>query len=216
MNYIGTFSTPLNTTEYATTPLIPFSRTSSGTYWDSNSARSTSAFGYTYPGLNDWSRTPEQQTEDAKAVANVLYSSFSFTKRDAVKPLALRQWFVSVSVNKFALDASFTVKVFLGVPPADTSMWPTAPNLVGTLPVFVPRLILGTARLKPSGLTANGEFLLDSALDKAGVVDRGATAIEEYLHANLTWQVQQVWPLPLYSDPCRTFLPPSSLRQSRR
>lgn len=193
--------------EYATTPLIPFSRTSSGTYWDSNSVRHTSAFGYTYPGLNDWSRTPEQQTADAKAVVNVLYSPFSFTKRGTVKPLALRQGFISVSVNKFALDTSFTVTIFIGAPPADPSMWPTAPNLVGTLPVFVPRIIVGTARLKPSGLTTNGEFLLDGALEKAGVVDRGATAVEEYLHANLTWQVQQVWPLLLYSDLYRIFLP---------
>lgn len=86
------------------------------------------------------------------------------------------------------------MQIFLGAVPTEPGTWVTASNLVGVLSVLVPPLLPGTARPKPSDLMTNGEFTLEGALATAGVVTTDPGSLEDYLNANLTWQVQKVQP----------------------
>ena len=193
----GNYALNPGTTVYPSTPLRPFWRSNSQGYWDSNSVRSTAAFGYTYPELNDWSRNSVQQRSDAAAAANVLYGPFSFSmKRDNTDLTPRQQWFATVSCKKFALDSSYSIILFLGSPPADIKDWYTASNLVAVMPVFVPPQVPGTRRPTPNELTTNSEYLLDDALDKAGMYDRSAEILEPYLHEKLTWRILKVYCKP--------------------
>ncbi len=135
-----------------------------------------------------------QQKSDAAAAVNVLYSPWSFLgKRNATAELPTsRQWFVTVSCKKFALDKSYNVLVYLGEPPANSADWLTASNLAAVMPVFVPPKMPGVAPPRLSDLTTNNEFVLDAALDKAGVTERDAAVLEPYLNKKLTYRVLQV------------------------
>lgn len=197
-DYYGNYALNPGTTVYPTTPLRPFWRSNSLAYWDSNGVRSTRAFGYTYPELNDWSRSATQQKSDAAAAMNVLYgnNNFSFRKRNNTDVAPRRQWFATVTCKKFALDSSYAIVLFLDEPPADPKAWYTAPNVAAVMPVFVPPLVPGTKRPAPAGLTTNSEYLLDDALDKAGVYDRSPEVLEPYLHEKLTWRVLKVSCMP--------------------
>ena len=114
-DYYGNYALNPGTIVYPNTPLRPFWRNDAIGYWDSNGVRSTASFGYTYPEINDWSRTPNQQKTDAAAAVNVLYSSFSFrSKRNNTDVAPRRQWFATVSCKKFALESSYTVILFIG------------------------------------------------------------------------------------------------------
>lgn len=125
---------------------------------------------------------------------NVLYSNnnFSLRKRNNTDVAPRRQWFATVSCKKFALDSSYAIVLFLGEPPADPKAWYTAPNVAAVMPIFVPPLVPGTKRPAPAELTTNSEYLLDDALDKAGVYDRSPEVLEPYLHEKLTWRVLKV------------------------
>lgn len=194
MDIYGNYALNQRTLVNVNTPLRPFWRNDAVGYWDSNAVRSTASFGYTYTGMNDWSRTPNQQKTDAAAIVNVLYgppTSFR-SKRNNADVAPRRQWFATVSCKKFALDTTFTILLFLDEPPADTKDWYTASNLAGMMPVFVPPQVPGTKRPSPSELRTNSEYLLDNALDAAGMHDRSAEVLEPYLHEKLTWRVLKV------------------------
>ncbi|CAJ2502021.1 Uu.00g048740.m01.CDS01 [Anthostomella pinea] len=47
-----------------------------------------------------------------------------------------REWIANVQVNKHAMNTSFSIQIFLGEAPSDSSSWPMAKNLIGTLGVF--------------------------------------------------------------------------------
>ena len=178
-------------TVYPTTPLRPFSRTANQ-YWDSNTARWIGNFGYSYPEINDWNRTPEQLRNDVWGAVNARYGpSTFFTKRDGndTAPAPYRSWKATVSVRNSVSPENFAVILFLGEPPANSDDWLTADNLVAMLPVLMPKTRPGAARM--SG-TTNNEFTLDEALDKAGIIDRSAEVVEPYLAENLTWRIREV------------------------
>lgn len=46
------------------------------------------------------------------------------------------EWIANIHVNKHALSGSFFIHLFLGDVPEDSSTWPIASNLVGTLGIF--------------------------------------------------------------------------------
>ncbi|PSN64506.1 Di-copper centre-containing protein [Corynespora cassiicola Philippines] len=149
-----TFTTPGNSIGDAKSPLTPFHKDTSGTFWNSEDVRSTTTFGYTYPELSS-SDTPSLTSR-----VNALYgpsagstSSTSTsnntsddddddddeeesTKRDLFPSLHhmlsaptfahKRQYIASIRAHKFGLDGSFSVYVFLGDKPAAESPGPGA------------------------------------------------------------------------------------------
>ncbi|KAI0164959.1 Di-copper centre-containing protein [Xylariaceae sp. FL1272] len=47
-----------------------------------------------------------------------------------------REWIANIAVKKHALSASFSVYLFMGVVPGDSSTWQASDNLIGSLGVF--------------------------------------------------------------------------------
>jgi tyrosinase len=160
----GTFSINPGSQDTPTTSLIPFWHATN--YYNSNSARGTRTFGYSYTEINDWAQSAATQRKNLIASINSLYGPSSGKKRsfdndDVIdverQPLEIIErdnvysgsssqttaWFVAVSVKKFALSSGFNVKVFLGEPTGDPETWITAGNLVGVLTNFVPKAVAG-------------------------------------------------------------------------
>jgi tyrosinase len=182
-----------NNRDYSGNGLTPFSKNTAGTHWNSDASRSMSAFGYTYPEINDWSQSAAQLRTSVVASVNKLYGPGSNTpgrknRRQAGSggEAATSQWYASIGVLKQALPTGFTVSVFLGTPPTSSLDWQTASNLCGSLSVFPP----------PSGLPAPHasvqswtELALDKALQTAGYVETDDATTAAYLQANLAWRV---------------------------
>lgn len=209
----GTFVIPAGTMETLSTPLEPFTITANGPWYDSTPAsRSIEKFGYTYPGLNDWNKTVEQQQIDATLLVNSMYNPknvFSKSRRmtegnnqdSNLAPLEKRkqqsrEWFVALSVAKFDLKGErFIILFFLGDVPANVKS--TDPNCVGSFPVFPP----------PKPATATGgyplvvaysEYSLDDGLKAKGVDCEDVGATKAYLKKNLRWRITKVCFLVLY------------------
>nr|OQO21312.1 hypothetical protein B0A51_09062 [Rachicladosporium sp. CCFEE 5018] len=145
----------------ANTPLDPFHSDQNGTRWTSQTARSTRSFGYTYPELAN-----NANISSIKAAINRLYGGDSSPSNSAAaaiqpskrfiddtpeepslfprdpaaaarpKPLR-REYIANIVSEKFALNGSYAIYVFLGdFDAGDPSCWPTNPNLVGTHAIF--------------------------------------------------------------------------------
>ncbi|TVY40862.1 Tyrosinase [Lachnellula occidentalis] len=117
----------------------PF-RDTSGNFWNSDTARDTHTFGYTYPETNEGSDV-DVKDQVLKAI-NALYGDKTTNgtdgdnpqKRDAI--VNHREWIVNLKVDKHALNGSFFVHIFLGDFGSDPVGWSFEPNLVGTWAVL--------------------------------------------------------------------------------
>lgn len=190
----GTYTIAPNTVETSKTQLTPFTSDTSGTLWDSDTARYTSTWGYTYPEIADWSQSPADLAANVTAQVNKLYgpSSGSHLRRTHPRDLSTattktKEWFVRISVDKFELDTSFIILLFLGSPAADTSTWKGASNLAGSLYVSLPP----SHRKEKGHMTTHGEVPLKEALHDAGLADYSEKSVVGYLKGNLQWRVQR-------------------------
>lgn len=105
-------------------------------------------------------------------------------------PSGLRyQYTANIATQRFALDGSYSIFVFLGNFSSVASEWPFDPALVGTYGVF--------AQLGMSGMAGNhsvaGSVPLTYALTQAveaGVLrDMAVDTVAEYLAQNMQWRV---------------------------
>jgi tyrosinase len=122
--------------------LKPFHSDSRGSFWTSASARSVTSFGYTYKDLGNGS------VAAVKAAINSLYGSSSsgaVTRRDVnaaeipgeVQNGSYREYAANILSQKFALNGTYAIYVFVGEVDGDTPAdWPLSPNLAGTHAVF--------------------------------------------------------------------------------
>lgn len=202
----------------------PFFSNDNRDYWTAASVRSTKVFGYTYPEL-----AGNADASTAKAAINKLYGSSAgssgLSKRtpnewsveDRAVPAAAseievmkvpgevvrgryRQYLANILSQKFALNGSYAIYLFIGDFEDAPSAWPTSPNLVGTHVVF-DALSKDDAngdaqsnsfRSKPA-IQVTGTVPLTSMLltkarsgELAGMAPR---TVEEYLTDNLHWRV---------------------------
>ncbi|KAK6428007.1 hypothetical protein LTR95_015856 [Oleoguttula sp. CCFEE 5521] len=219
--YQNSFTIQQGQTVDANTPLDPFHSSQNGTRWTSQTARSTRTFGYTYPELAN-----NANTSSIKAAINRLYggdsspsnsaaaaiqpskrfiddtpeepSLFPRDPAAAARPKQLRREYIANIVSeKFALNGSYAIYVFLGdFDSEDPSCWPTNSNLVGTHAIFaaLPGDSEGNGMSMSSGMRVTGTVPLTSALlDKAKNGDlKGLRKadVEGYLRENLGWSVR--------------------------
>ena len=162
----GTYSITANTVETEQTPLGPFHSNAAGSVWTSTTARSTRTFGYTYPEVIDWNKTPAQLTTDVRAAIRALYDpngalgrrhsrDMVSSPRDTssssggnetppldpspvVKDGKYHQWQINIRVNKFETPTSFKIYFFTSSPisPSSPSSWDSDPSLVASYPVL--------------------------------------------------------------------------------
>jgi tyrosinase len=187
-----------NAKDTSDTGLTPFSRSTAGNHWTSNTARYTASFGYTYPEINDWSQTAAQLKTAVTKSINTLYGPGSKnTKRHAHAharrqidgingEAATHQWFISIEIQKKAVPTGCTVYAFLGTPPTDETTWQVAGNLAGALTVFPPPALLPSTN---TPMTMYTELALDKALQYAGYVQKDEATVAAYLKAQVSWRV---------------------------
>lgn len=98
------------------------------------------------------------------------------------------EWFVDIQVAKSELRNSSVVFIFLGDPPADTSTWKGASNLVGSLFVSVPP----NYSMGDNKRYTHGEVPLKEALAKVSLPDYSEATVAAYLKNYLEWRIQKV------------------------
>ena len=70
----GTFTIAPGTTEYSSDGLTPFTSSTTGSMYTSDTARDLKNWGYTYPEICDWNQTKAQLSATVTAKVNALYN----------------------------------------------------------------------------------------------------------------------------------------------
>jgi tyrosinase len=202
--------------------LAPFHSDNFSTFYTSDTARSTRPFGYTYPELVDWNINSTELAAGVRASVNALYNPYAGNKTLNGKPgsIASRgadvaqsfgdvtfemakelgvnnlemQWSINIQLQRFAFSTAFAIHFFIGDPPADSSSWPAAPNLIGSHGQFIPANV---SLLYPWGSPAGlqqGEISLTHTL-AAGVargllVDLKPASVLPLLAQSLNWRAR--------------------------
>ncbi|KAI1466640.1 Di-copper centre-containing protein [Daldinia caldariorum] len=100
-----------------------------------------------------------------------------------------REWIANIRVNKQAMGGSFSIHLFLGDVPPDPSLWPVAPNLVGTHGIFAHKSVHGHV----SDRMVTGTIPITSALmhmvASGKVPSLHAEDAEPFLRSNLQVRV---------------------------
>ncbi|KAG8628704.1 hypothetical protein KVT40_002569 [Elsinoe batatas] len=189
----STFVWPQGTRINSNTPLRPFHRDSNRNPWTSEQVRSTTTFGYQYAdapnGVNP---------NDVARTVNSLYGAQAVRRKRDLVSLSKRSddhhyhYIANIASQKFQLNGTYAVFVFLGEPSDNPSEWSTSDKLVGTHGV--------TANLAGAGSTMNtrdvlvtGSIPLTTKLlakcDSGELPDLEPTTIEPYLEKNMEWRV---------------------------
>ncbi|EXJ57078.1 hypothetical protein A1O7_07422 [Cladophialophora yegresii CBS 114405] len=221
VNAYGSYYEPVGFVDTAATALAPFHSDDGSTMFTSHDVRSTATFGYSYPELPDWELNPDQLAAHVRAIVNSLYGpSTNSTVRRASEEIKSRstniadsfgnisldlarhlnvnnlntQWSITVLVDRFPLDTSFSIDFFMGDAPHEVSQWPTAANLIGTYAQFNPANV---TLFHPNGFPegqVRGEIPMTHTLAvgvSRGVLrDLSPQSVVPLLQKALTWKVR--------------------------
>ncbi|KAF2735384.1 Di-copper centre-containing protein [Polyplosphaeria fusca] len=208
-NPYATFWSRAGATADTNTPLKPFHKDSAGNFWTSTTVRSTSTFGYTYPELVNSNTTSLIATINALYGPNATAPSQRTRRSDpllsprrlrnvAGAPLfsAQRQYIANMRVQRFGLDGSFNIYVFLGAAPdSDPSTWADSASFVGLTGIFTATSSVQSEDVKASA-TAHGAVELTAALEakvKSGeACGMGEKCVGAYLKEKLHWRVSKL------------------------
>jgi tyrosinase len=221
-----TYTIAVGQMEDNSSALQPFFSDQQRDFWTASSARSTATFGYTYPELA--SNAP---ISAVKAAINRLYgSSFGNTGlsrrsvgSEVASGLAVpagsrvseielipdevtdgkhRQYLANILSQKFALNGSYAIYVFIGDFDDTPSAWATSPNLVGTHAVFAALSRVDAASnpqamtMANSAIQVTGTMPLTSMLlvkaESGELQSMRPSVVEDYLEKNLQWRVGMV------------------------
>jgi tyrosinase len=149
---LGTWMHPSGTIEDINSPLYPFHSDAQGTTFTSQNAQGTRGFGYAYPEVVDWNKTPAQVTSDVTAIVNQIYNPTNaavhrsrhgkpHTKlpganfSDANK--ASHQWIISVMADPTHLKQALSIHYYLTTPPNSPAAWASDTTVVATQPIII-------------------------------------------------------------------------------
>lgn len=175
-------------------PLTPFHKHSAGTFWTSDTARTTEVFGYAYPETAN--STGIDVRSQVIAAVNRLYGS-GFTvlmtaKRDTQATSHVEQeWIANIRVKKFALGVPFYVHIFVGPFSPDPVVWSFDPNLVGTHSIFVkafsPSPNANTEQLVTATIPLTERLRNDVSQEK--LKSLGEADVTQYLASNFQYRL---------------------------
>jgi tyrosinase len=198
------------------TALTPFYASNDGTFWDSDMARTTEAFGYTYADVDISFRNEQDVREELTKKVSEWYGTsitpgqrrLRFTggtldvdgmgkgppKSTIFSEERYTDWVAKVRVNDWAVGDNFMIYFFLGDAPRQTKDWMLAENVLSSLAVMGP--MPGTVDRKhgrDSGTMVTGVAPLGDGLEKlmaAGeIVGLHAEAVEPFLREKLQVRV---------------------------
>ncbi|TKA80498.1 hypothetical protein B0A55_02304 [Friedmanniomyces simplex] len=226
-SYVEPMATVDQTYNFATGQVVdvdsalePFHSDAGGDYWTSTSVRSIRTLGYTYADLGDGS------VSTVKTAVNTLYGSSAgssgLSKRsdlhaeierelpgasepDVQAPTQVtngkyQEYLANIVSQKFALNGSYAIYVFMGDFDDTPSEWSMSPNLVGTHAVFAalsgvdaasnPQI---TRRQMANGIQVSGTLPLTSMLlakvQSGELPCMDIPTVTVYLNHNLHWRV---------------------------
>lgn len=187
------------------------------------SARDIQTFGYTYPELQS-----SANASSVRAAVNRLYGNSAANSKISKRASsaehhlqsieegktslhsealagggisvfgAQRQYTANIRSQKFALNGSYAIYVFMGEFDDDPTNWSTDDNLVGTTAVFTGlAMVDASSNRQDSTIQVSGSVPLTSMLlakAQAGELASMAPAVvETFLYHNLRWRVAMVW-----------------------
>ena len=126
------------------------------------------------------------------ANSDVNSSSANMASSDGPKPITSVEWRAFVRVKRFALQGTWGIHLFLGDPPANSSVWFMSDQRVGTVNVLNNENLEGCENCSAqsaAGLLVTGLVLLTNGLRHRNIDITDRDAIVDYLKDNLTWRV---------------------------
>jgi tyrosinase len=214
-----TYASPAGSTQDINTPLTPFHNSTSGTFWNSQTARFTETFGYTYAETaNSNGLSSDQMKTQVTAAINTLYGA---TAPAATRPKAkrshnstddslgpakgatYREWIANIVVRKNALLTPFFIHIFLGPFNPDPFSWSFEPNLIGTHCIYVKAGKCESCNFDPEQKVTASLPLTHTLMQK---IHNGTLAsldpkdVDKYLIENLKYRVTLLDDTPVPND----------------
>ena len=214
----NTWTIAQGTTQNADSPLTPFHKGTSGSFWTTNAVRDTKVFHYTYPEFahSDGSKSaiasyvnklygPKATAvagsskrnaipEPAGDVSSATTSSAAAAATTDATPLkanngSLFQYVANIQTPRYQLDGSYTIFLFHDDPTSeDQAEWLLDPNLIG------PMGVLAQPDMIAADVIAVGSIPLTRTLTDmvtAGVLaDLSEALVVPYLKSHLKWRIQ--------------------------
>lgn len=172
------FSSPKGTSIGPDSPLHPFFK-AKGQLHTTRSVEKIQNFGYSYVGLEWWTKSPEQMKQDAKALINRVYGQGASTaKLKDRDENGETRYFVSLSVDVTEVERPCTVNVYV------------AGEEVGSMVLME----------QPTEGTIHGGFPLDSAIEESGMSNLGVVTTLESIKSTLKVAIIKVC--------CESLIPP--------
>lgn len=146
----NSFTTLKGEMQDSQSPLTPFFASVDGTFWNSDTARTTEAFGYTYADTDVTGRQKEDVRQELQKKVSEWWGGSAAVGLQASTDVKMAggisstdyttKWTIAVLVNMGAFPGSYTIYFYLGQPPTDcgeqTSHYvggiPFAGNLMAT------------------------------------------------------------------------------------
>ncbi|KAL6244485.1 hypothetical protein RBB50_008727 [Rhinocladiella similis] len=163
MNAFGSYYEEKGFIDSGSTALAPFHSDAGTTMFTTDGVRSIRTFGYGYPGLEDWNKSQAELASNVRRLINTQYNPHTNTTHsrmsraikqrsanvadvfgnvdlDMAQDLSVNnlemQWSIAILVDRFAFDTSYCIDFFIGDPPSDVTLRPTAKNLIGSYAQF--------------------------------------------------------------------------------
>ena len=195
----GTYSISHNNLDTSMTPLYPFTSTTAGQLYTSQTSFNIAKFSYAYPEVEDWHQTPDQLKRNVTAQINQMYDPNGLWKntpaqigaRSALKAGDVtREWSLACKVAKYDLNGEmFHIRMFLGDVPGNPKDWALSPTLIGTM--FVMPASYSGPKPFPV-IVVHDEWSLTRAVIDAGYNPNNLHEVGSYLKKNLLWRIQKV------------------------
>ena len=161
----SSFTVLKGTNQSASSPLTPFFASEDGTFWTSDTARTTEVLGYTYADLVKGNLSDQGLRDELVRKINTWYgpskpdSQIAKPGSGADKARRYTEWIANVQVNVEALDGVFQVLFFVGNVPLDANEWETAPSLAGTAAIFAMNRTTGSQSKISNGVPLTASLL---------------------------------------------------------
>lgn len=204
----GTYTIPSGSTQGADSPLTPFHRNRQGTFWTSNSARTTTVFGYTYPELQDnpsnaqlRSRINNLYGPQAAGVSNSVARSAKVKRTpvldevvvdinlDITPGQTLYEYVAQVQMPLNPLGGTYSVHVFIGEYDMSPSTWMTGANYVGSHSVLAMPGNIDTETI------VTGEIVLTQPLlnkfNSGDISGLDQDTVQPYVKKNMQWAIEK-------------------------
>ncbi|PNY27459.1 Tyrosinase [Tolypocladium capitatum] len=173
------YSTPGGTRISPDSPLEPFFR-EDGSFHTSKSVASIQGFGYSYLGLEHWTKSAEQMKQDATKLINRLYASDASS---AARLQTLQQpqtrFFANIQLDMAQVERPCTVNLYVGG------------KLAGNVVVMK----------QPGTGIMHGQFAIDATAQQAGAHGLSPNGTVDSVMSSLAVEIRNGTAIPLSSVP---------------